>query len=87
MPYVPEEDRLTGELSPNNKGELNLALTQVMLRYLDRKGLSYSHVNDCLGALDAAGREFYRRLAAPYEDKAIERNGDLDLYKKLTEGL
>lgn len=32
------------------------------------------------GVFSAAAAEFYRRLIAPYEDKAIENNGDIAAY-------
>jgi len=38
---------------------------------------SYRRANDIIGVLEAAKLEFYRRQAAPYEDKKIEENGDL----------
>jgi hypothetical protein len=31
--------------------------------------------------------EFYRRLAAPYEEQQIAVNGDVDLYAEFLEGL
>jgi len=37
----------------------------------------YSTFNDIIGALDSAKMEFYRRIVANYEDKAIIRNGDI----------
>ncbi|WP_439397023.1 DUF6899 family protein [Bradyrhizobium sp. PMVTL-01] len=34
-------------------------------------------MNDVLGALDGAKAEFYRRVAAPYEDAKIADSGDV----------
>jgi len=41
------------------------------------KGLSYTFINDCVGALEGAKLELYRRVASPYEDKKIAENGDV----------
>jgi hypothetical protein len=38
---------------------------------------SYQSINDVLGALEGAKLEFYRRIAAPYEDTKIQENGDV----------
>lgn len=77
MPYIKREDRQRAAATPENQGELNYALTLVLTDYMCRKGLRYAHINDCLGALEGAKLEFYRRVAAPYEDAKIEENGDV----------
>lgn len=56
---------------------MNYLLTRVILNYQDLKGLSYQTINDIMGALTACREEYYRRVAAPYEDSAITRNGDV----------
>lgn len=89
MPYIKQEDRAslrnietaTVMTPPDNAGELNYIFTQIALIYLDHKGLKYQHINDIVGALEGAKLEMYRRLAAPYEDAAILRNGDVEGYK------
>lgn len=40
----------------------------------------YKWINRAIGVLECVKFEFYRRLAGPYEDKAIETNGDISLY-------
>lgn len=80
MPYIKQERR--GILrdfydQPDNSGELNFQLTQVVLEYMEKHGKSYAAVNDILGALEGAKLEFYRRVAAPYEDRKIAENGDV----------
>ena len=37
----------------------------------------YADINELIGALECAKLEFYRRKAAPYEDKKAVENGDL----------
>lgn len=87
MPYIEQARRQElvifndpfGE-PPDNAltvGELNFQLTDVILNYMDTKGISYQTINDILGALEGAKLEFYRRVAAPYEEKKKEQNGDV----------
>lgn len=45
--------------------------------YLLTCGIKYKHINDVLGVLGAVTAEFYRRVAAPYEDLKIRDNGDV----------
>jgi hypothetical protein len=77
LPYIPEIDRkLTVANGPRTPGELNYAITMVLIGYVARKGLSYQVISECLSACEGAKLEFYRRKAGPYEDGAIARNGD-----------
>lgn len=83
MPYVPAAERpgltpvaLHRAVTP---GELNYQITALILTYLDHKGLSYTAINDIVGALDGAKAEFQRRIVAPYEDRKIADNGDVYL--------
>lgn len=88
MPYIIKERRpLIDDTTLHNmhkvlesKGELNYALTRVILAYLKKHGNSYSTQNDIVGALDCAKAEFQRRVMGPYEDRKIEENGDIDGY-------
>lgn len=79
MPYIKQVDRV--ELSegrpPLNAGELNYRFTQICTEYILTHGLKYSVLNDCVGALEGAKLELYRRVAAPYEDVKIKANGDV----------
>ena len=78
MPYIEDHDRerVIGD-GPNNCGELNFAITDLLLEYLERKGLRYQTINDIIGALEGAKLEFTRRVTNPYEDKKIKENGDV----------
>ena len=58
-------------------GELNYQLTRLLMAYLDNKGESYSTYNDISGAMNECMAEFRRRKIVPYEDKAIDKNGDI----------
>lgn len=77
MPYIEQTDRTRALDSPRTPGELNYAITMLLVSYLRRKGLNYTHANDCLGALAGAQLEFYRRVLVDYEDQKCALNGDV----------
>ncbi len=77
MPYIESTDRTRAELEPRTPGELNFAITMLMIGYLKRKGLSYTHLNDCGGACSYASAELYRRIGVPYENNKRIANGDV----------
>lgn len=82
MPYIKREQRSQqARLYPADAGQLNYAITDLCLAYLKDKGKRYATINEIVGALDCAKLEFYRRLAAPYEDVKIAENGDIEGYK------
>lgn len=77
MPYIKKERRYAAvEIAPKTPGELNWAITRLLQRYIG-KDQSYTRFNDCLGALEGAKLEFYRRVAVPYESKKMVENGDV----------
>jgi len=79
MPYIRKEKRvplLSGSV-PDNAGELNFQITSLITQYIRKHILSYSTLNDVLGALEGCKLELYRRVVAPYEDKKIKENGDV----------
>lgn len=80
MPYIKQERRkelVAGSLPIETPGELNFKFTSDINYYIVNKGLSYQTINDIVGALEGAKLEFYRRVAAPYEDTKIKENGDV----------
>ena len=80
MPYISKirrDEMFEGDPTPLTVGELNFLLTMVVKEYLNSKGLSYSTINDIMGALEGAKLEFYRRVAGPYENNKITENGDI----------
>lgn len=78
MPYIKNLTRweLQGRHAVT-PGELNYQITKLLCRYIRRKGMSYQSINDVLGALDGASKEFYRRVAVPYENTKLSENGDV----------
>ena len=79
MPYVRDESaaRIQAGGRPITTGELNYALTLVIIQYCLDRGLCYDTINDVVGALEGAKAEFQRRVVAPYENDCIMENGDV----------
>lgn len=88
MPYITEEHR--DRLHPITQalhdavdqdgmtpGELNYIVTKAAQAFMEANGTGYAAINSVLGAFEAAKQEFYRRIAAPYEDIKIAQNGDV----------
>jgi len=87
MPYIRSIDRdrldyITDTILNTgiaSAGEMNYLFTIIANEYLNRNGKNYQYINDVVGALEGAKQEFYRRVAAPYEDIKITENGDVYL--------
>ena len=82
MPYILQaaRNRIHSNDYPNNlpvnSGELNYAITCVIMNYFLSHEQRYATINDVLGALEGAKLEFYRRVVIPYEDIKMKENGD-----------
>jgi len=79
MPYLEKANRadVLRNQYATTAGELNFLITQTCLSFLAKTKGRYDDYNTIIGALEAAKLEFYRRAAAPYEDKKIKENGDV----------
>lgn len=81
MPYISEQTRDNlipySESSATTPGELNFQISILIDQYLHRKGKNYENLNAVIGVLSCAKMEYYRRIAAPYEDEKIQQNGDV----------
>lgn len=77
MPYIAPEHRQWAKTRPTTPGELNFAITSLVVSYLSQRGTSYAVLNDIVGALESAKAEFQRRVVGPYEDTKIKQNGDV----------
>lgn len=92
MPYIKQEKRdvldstidamhqLIVELhlddeSDNMEGNMNYILTRLLKKCY---GDSYAEINDAMGMLECVKHEFYRCVAAPYEDQKKYDNGDVE---------
>jgi hypothetical protein len=82
MPYIDQAIRETYQTAlanlpiPDNSGELNYAITRIVLNFLGEQP-RYADFNNAVGALECAKLELYRRMVAPYEDIKIAENGDV----------
>ena len=87
LPYVKLENRAKyekalGELIDILKslpveevdGELNYVVTKILKQIYP---LRYFHINRAIGVLECVKLEFYRRVAAPYEDKKMKESEDV----------
>lgn len=88
MPYIPEKDRnaldyaifdITARIlaKEGTAGRMNYCISSMINMMIEKKGLSYSNLNEIVGALECIKIELYRRVAAPYEDLKIQENGDV----------
>ena len=73
MPYIRPSRR--GE-TPKTPGELNYAITRLILDYLGDSP-KYTDFNSVVGVLECAKLELYRRKIVPYEDQKKTENGDV----------
>jgi hypothetical protein len=59
-------------------GAVNYTITRLLHgAYEMRTRPGYFKLNRALGVLEAAKLEIYRRIVGPFEDTAIQRNGDI----------
>ena len=66
--------------STNTEGCINYAVTRLLMQvYGNKDSATYRCINDALGVLDAIGKEYYRKVAAPYEDQKEFENGPVDI--------
>jgi len=82
MPYIKQEKRvridpIIEDLSQylSEEGDFNYAITKLMHKYIQLKGLRYQHCNAIVGVVECAKQEFYRKVVAPYEEEKIQENG------------
>lgn len=94
MPYIPPDRRevldayanaIAKHLKETAKegswiGDLNYVITRMILRTLRVmfKEIRYWQIVIVLGTLQALTVEFYRRIASPYENRQMERFGDVN---------
>ena len=91
MPYIPQEDRnyldekinvlaqavkeRTVANDGNYEGLFNYVITKLLIAIMPEH--RYRHIARITGVLENVKQEFYRRLAAPYEDEQIDKNKDV----------
>jgi len=69
-------------------GLLNYACTSLAIQVLHTRfgRLRYGAIATVTGVFKNIADEFYRRVAAPYEDRQIAKNGDVPLYEAYAKG-
>lgn len=72
MDSVVEQMKKAGVIAD---GDLNYILFKYCKNHIEP---SYNNYKNFLGELNEAAEEIRRRLLAPYEDKKIVENGDVD---------
>jgi hypothetical protein len=90
MPYIKKElreqydeyidelvDILACETDEAIKGHHNYIMYRLAKKLAERLGVRYHTLQDIIGTFDCCKAEFSRRIVAPYEDKAIDKNGDV----------
>ncbi|HLF85954.1 MAG TPA: hypothetical protein VI584_02630 [Nitrospiria bacterium] len=91
-------DELAGRIVDEAKGEggdaafaglLNYTCTRLALKILRLQfgEIRYWLIAVVTGVFRNASDEFYRRMAIPYEDKQIKKNGDVDLYREFSDNI
>jgi hypothetical protein len=87
MPYIKSEKRekytivlnelvsiLKAAPAEEVDGELNYVVTKILKEVYP---LRYYHINKAMGVLECIKQEYYRRVAAPYEDTKKKESGDV----------
>jgi hypothetical protein len=64
-------------------GLLNYACTSIAMEVIEARfgRIRYGTIAAVSGVFKNIGDEFYRRVAAPYEDRQIAKNGDVPIYE------
>lgn len=66
----------------NMEGNLNYIVSRLlMMVYGNRDTTRYAQVNDAMGMMLCAALEYYRKVAAPYEDQKEFENGAVETFK------
>ncbi len=85
MPYIPESRRQAIQMTNDTLdmyevttcGELNFAITILILSYWRGSAKNYQAINDIVGSLGCAKQEFYRKIAIDYENKKCNETGEI----------
>jgi len=76
------EDVIDGYSEDEYEGICNYVISRVVAGVMKPKnGWRYKWLNRAHGTFLSAAAEFYRRVAIPYEDECILKNGDIEEYK------
>jgi hypothetical protein len=84
MPYIDQgiRESLDQGRHAQTGGELNYQISTLLSQFIAMKGLSYAAINEAMGALSCAQAEFYRKVAADYENQKEIQNGTVWNFKQ-----
>lgn len=84
MPYIEQKRRPRFKQAARDlgnlaecAGDLNYIITEMVHEYIKKTGLKYDTMNSVVGMIECCKLELYRKMVGPYENGAIERNGDV----------
>lgn len=93
MPYISKNDRVDLDLVVDSAlralsrksfedslGDLNYLFSRIIAAHMGE--VAYKKIAMATGVLENIKQEFYRRVAAPYEDMKIDLCGDIKEYRK-----
>lgn len=84
MPYIPNEtmrralDEIVKLFRKRSVFKITGNLNYFLFKLAKESCDNYASYRDFIGELEAAKLEIYRRQIAPYEDKKIIENGDVE---------
>lgn len=96
--FDPLIDKLADKIAAEAKGHkydgafaglINYVCTRLTLKVIKLLlgNIRYWIIATVVGTFNNIAEEFYRRLGIPYEEKQIQRSGDVDLYKEFEKEL
>jgi hypothetical protein len=95
MPYIAQEQRaaineppqelisqIRESLVDERDGILNYCISEMVCQSMCPPSgeWRYRLLERCIGIVECCKLELYRRLVGPYEDKCIQKNGDIESY-------
>lgn len=64
-------------------GRLNYSICELLMKTLKiDTDPRYTRINTLMGVLSGVDKEFYDRVGRPYEDFAVEKNGDISSFER-----
>ena len=84
MPYIKAErrDNIEEVMEYPESEDINFVMTTLLIDYVNKKGMTYSTINEVLGVLECVKMEFFRRIAIPVENQQLNENGDVYVLAK-----
>ena len=79
--FIPALELLVTSLKEKDAscGDMNYVITRLLLDvYNIPTNTKYAKINEIMGVLECVKQEFYRRIAAPYEDNKKIISGDIE---------